>query len=247
MSKLLSQNEVIDLFIKHLPQHGFPGIKLDYRPDEQNRNSKDIDAIAGPLAIEHTSIDTVPNQRRYSDWFLQVIKPLENGYQSKLPYRIGIILPYEGIQKGQDWSSITGAFREWIDTQSSKIPFSNRLQHYKDIPGIPFEFHVSKRESEFPGVIFSRIAPEDHTLPNRLKEQLDQKIEKLIPYKSKDKTTVLLVESDDIGLMNEDYMMDGLKAAYPNGLPSGLDMIWFADTSIPEEVLFYEMTGAFGI
>lgn len=36
---------------------------------EKSRKTSDIDAIAGYFAIEHTSIDTLPNQRRDSDWF----------------------------------------------------------------------------------------------------------------------------------------------------------------------------------
>ena len=75
-------------------------------------------------------------------------------------------------------------------------------------------------------------------------EQLDRKIEKLSPYKNQNKTTILLVESDDIALMDDGIMWDGLGSAYPKGLPEGLDQIWFADTSIPEEVLFTDMTQA---
>jgi len=88
------------------------------------------------------------------------------------------------------------------------------------------------------------MAPNDQTFPKRLNKQLDQKINKLSLYKDKDKNTILLVESDDVALMNDGIMWEGLRLAYPNGMPKGLDEIWFADTSIPEEIIFTNMTKA---
>ena len=58
--------EVIAAFVRYLRQQGHPGLKVDRLPDEVNRKTGDIDAIAGPFAIEHTSINTVPHQRRDS-------------------------------------------------------------------------------------------------------------------------------------------------------------------------------------
>lgn len=242
--KRFSDKEVITLFIEHFSKHGNPGIKIDVWPDQNNRQSKDIDAIAGPYAIEHTSIDTIPDQRRDSAWFLQIIRPLEDEFQNKLPYRLALTLPYEGIQIGQDWFKITDALRNWVKNESPKIPQSTRLIFIKDVPGIPFGFYCIKRNSPRTGLLFSRVAPNDQSFPDRLKAQMGPKIKKLLPYKALNKTTVLLIESDDIALMNEDIMWDGLKSAYSNGLPQGLDRIWFADTSIPKEVLFWDMTKA---
>jgi hypothetical protein len=57
---------VVDAFVAHLAEQRYPGIQVESRPDVENRNSSDIDAIAGPFAIEHTSVDTVEHQRRNS-------------------------------------------------------------------------------------------------------------------------------------------------------------------------------------
>ncbi len=46
--------------------------------------------------------------------------------------------------------------------------------------------------------------------------------------------------------MNDGIMWDALRSAYPDGLPQGVDQIWFADTSILEEILFADMTKAVG-
>src|SRR4029453_16125259 len=94
---------VVDAFVSHLAKDRYPGIKVDARPDLNNRRSSDIDAIAVPLAIEHTSIDTIGNQRRDSAWFGKVAQPLHERFRSSLPFRLRLIFPYEGITVGQDW------------------------------------------------------------------------------------------------------------------------------------------------
>jgi hypothetical protein len=238
----LSDKDVISLFVKYLANKDQPGLQVDIWPDQETRQSSAIDAIAGKFAIEHTSIDTLPNQRRDSAWFIRVVKPLEDEFRCTLPFRLNLTLPYEGIQTGQDWSGITSALKNWILNESPKLAMGAHT--IEDVPGIPFEFYAMKKSSIRTGLLLGRFAPNDHTLPDRLRDQLDRKIEKLSPYKAQNKTTILLVESDDIALMNDGIMWDGLRLAYPDGLPQGLDQIWFADTSIPEELLFTEMTQA---
>lgn len=44
--------------------------------------------------------------------------------------------------------------------------------------------------------------------------------------------------------MNWDIMLDAIRSAYPQGLPDGLDMIWYVDTSIPSEIEFRDFSEA---
>jgi len=238
----LTDKEVIIIFVDYLARNGNPGLVVDAWPDEENRQSSDIDAIAGPFAIEHSSVDTVANQRRDSAWFLEVVGGLEDELGHKLSYRLSLTLPYEGVQCGQDWSNIRGALREWILYESPKLATGSH--NIRCALGIPFEFHVTKKKSDRPGLLFGRFAPDIKKLPSRLREQLDRKAGKLSPYRNEGKITILLVESDDIALMDDSIMWDGLRQAYPTGLPGGVDQIWFADTSIREEVIFTDMTKA---
>jgi len=94
----LQDRDVLDAFVHYLEQNGHPGLKLDRRPDEENRDSSDIDAIAGKFAIEHTSVDTVENQTRDSAYFLQVANGLEQEFSGRLAYRLTIIFPYDGVR-----------------------------------------------------------------------------------------------------------------------------------------------------
>lgn len=102
----MSDRDVVDAFISHLRDHGNPGLQVDRRPDEENRGSSDIDAIAGPFAIEHTSIDTLPNQRRDSDWFMRAAGKLERELPSTSPFRLNVTLEYNAVGIGQDWVAI---------------------------------------------------------------------------------------------------------------------------------------------
>ena len=237
----LTDKEVVNLFIGYLAYNGSPGLTVAAWPDESNRQSSDIDAIAGPFAIEHSSVDATPNQRRGSAWFVQVVKALEDEFDYNLPFRLVLIFPYEGIQPGSDWSRITAALRAWILNEAPKLSMGSYTT-VGDIPDIPFEFRAVKRSSDRTGLLFGRFAPNDKTLPGRLRKQLDRKANKLSQYKNKGKTTILLVESDDIALMDDSRIWDGLRQAYPDGLPCGIDQVWFADTSIRDEILFTQMT-----
>ena len=229
---------VINAFVDHLGIEKYPAIKIDRWPDEENRSEPDIDAIAGSLAIEHTSIDSIPNQRRNSDWFMQVVDGLEDEFP-KISFRLNITLKYEAVTIGQDWLAIRQALKQWINTTSINLYFGTHS--INTIPGVPFDITVRKSDRT-PGIIFSRIAPDDHSLPERLRKQVDRKIKKLIPYKANGFITLLLLENEDIALMNELVMLRAIRDAYPCGFPQELDEVWYADTSLPTDIAFYEFT-----
>lgn len=238
----MTDKEVIKLFVDFLSCNGNPGLTITAWPDEGNRQTSDIDAIACPFAIEHSSVDTVQDQRRDSAWFLEVVKPLEKEFCCALPFRLTLTFPYEGVQRGQEWSRITRALLTWIRVESPSLAYG--AHDVKATQEIPFSFRATKKSSDHPGLSVGRFAPDTRSLPSRLREQLDRKATKLSRYKDSGKITILLVEADDIALMDDSIMWDSLKQAYPSGPPDGIDQVWYADTSIPEEVLFTDMTKA---
>ena len=179
----LNEKIVINAFVAHLEKQGYPGLKVDRQPDEENRKSSDIDAIAGKFAIEHTSIDTLPYQRRDSARYLKIIDGIKDEFMDKIPYRLKLTFPYEAVQLGQEWGKIRDSLKEWIINYSSILPDGIRL--ICDAPGIPFEFTVRKVGGRMPGVYFSRSESSDNSLPDRIREQLGRKARKLLPYKSK--------------------------------------------------------------
>ena len=238
--KNMKDSDVIKEFVVHLRKNGSPNLKIDQWPDNQNQHSADIDAIAGPFAIEHTSIDTLPDQRRNNDWFMQVIDGLEQKLSNKLSFSLQITLEYGAITTQQDWKAIHQALKNWIIKDTQHLSDGHHV--LGNIPGIPFKLHVNKQIDSAPGVRFGRFAPNDNTLAARIKTQCDRKAKKLAKYQGTGKTTILLIESYDIALMHRSIMLKGIRGAYPNGLPPGVDRIWYADTSIPDYIRFTDFT-----
>ena len=237
--------EVIDAFIKHLRKHGYPELKISEHPDKKNRTSSDIDAIADPFAIEHTSIDTIPYQRRNSDWFMKVTDGLEEEFSSQLSFRLSISFDDGSIEKGQDWEKIRQGFKNWINEEKNNQRLADGPHYIENVPDIPFPFHVIKdHEDPSPGVRFSRFPPENRDLPNRVKKLFDKKAKKLRKYQDMGKITVLLVENNDIALMDIQglELLKAIQEAYPFGLPLGVDKIWYVDTADSDRITFKNFT-----
>ncbi|MDE0484164.1 MAG: hypothetical protein OXI67_16415 [Candidatus Poribacteria bacterium] len=237
--------DVIDAFIEYLRRHGYPELTVTSYPDKENRSTSDIDAIAGPFAIEHTSIDTLPNQRRNDDWFLQVIQGLEEEFHGQLSFRMSITLHYDAVAKGkgQDWLEINKAFKNWIREKSPLLGYGEHK--INNIPGIPFQFNIDKRRSHIPGIAFSRFEPQDDTLSCRIKQLFDRKAKKLKRYQNLGKTTILLIENNDKALMNVQgwKILNAIRGVYPFALPDGVDRIWYIDTAkLPNKDIFKDFT-----
>ena len=231
---------VVDAFVTHLAANGHPGLRVDRRPDDENRNSLEIDAIAGPFAIEHTSVDTLPNQRRDSDWFKRAVGGLESELERELSFRLTVTIEYDAVGNGQDWPEIRAALKTWVANEAPHL--AEGVSLVENPRGVPFRLHVAKASERRPGVLFARYQPEDETLPARVKATFDRKAAKLAKYQEPGVMTVLLVESDDIALMNELKMIEAIRAAFPHSPPAGVDRVWYADTSIPSALEFRDFT-----
>lgn len=227
-----NDSDVIKAFVAFLHSQGFPELRVERWPDKENRRTKDIDAIAGPFAIEHTSIDSVENQRRNDDWYLQVIDGLNEELSGLIDFNFSIIFEFDAIKKGQDWLGIRADLKKWILENAATHPSgSYKLDLPTTIPvDPPIKMHIIKNQRGRGG--FGRFDPEDDTLSKRVKQILDRKAEKLEGYQGRGFTTVLLVENGDIALMCEQDMLLAIQESYSGSLPHGVDQVWFADTSI---------------
>ncbi|MFZ5863657.1 MAG: hypothetical protein ACOYXR_12535 [Nitrospirota bacterium] len=234
----MNARDTVDAFVAHLAANGHPGLKVERRPDDENHSSPDIDAIAGAFAIEHTSIDTLPNQRRAADWFMRAAGRLKCELEHKLPFRLNITIEYDAVARGQDWPAIRSALKTWVVTEATHLADGRVIV---DSPtGIPFRLHVVKSSERRPGVLLARYLPDDDTLLARVRAAFDIKAAKLAKYQCPGVITVLLVEND--ALMSEWKMIEAIRAAFPSGPPAGVDRVWGADTSIPSAIEFRDFT-----
>ena len=74
----MNDKELIAVFVQHLERIDGTLIRIDSFPDDDNRKSRDIDALAGQYAIEHTSIDSIPKQREDDSYFVRALGGLES-------------------------------------------------------------------------------------------------------------------------------------------------------------------------
>lgn len=233
--------DVIRAFVNQLAEDGeYPDLRVEQRPDQINRETPDIDAIAGPFAIEHTSIDTVKDQRRDSARFKCVVGDIEQELEGKLPFRLYVWFKYDAVSKGQDWAAICIALKKWVINESPYLPDGKSVA--ADIPGIPFQLEILKSSDRPGGVYFARTEPKDSNLAERVREILERKATKLAKYQAPATITVLLVESDDIAIMSEPKMLEAICEAFPDGPPQGVDQVWFADTTISGRLRFVDFT-----
>lgn len=240
----MDERDVICRFVSHLGSlNASPNLLVDRWPDKENRKEPEIDAIAGAFAIEHTSIDSVANQRQLDDWYLRVVKGLDHVIRESVDCGLTITLDFYAIGKGMHWNGIRADLENWIVDHAPCLAIGN---HEIILPtSTPTEFPIVMRvwKKPAPSIVgFARFDPEDDTLPVRIRKLLDRKSRKLRKYQGSSGTTIILIENDDIALMNEAKMLDALREAYPDGLPQGVDQIWFADTSIPDKPQFRNFT-----
>jgi hypothetical protein len=236
----MNDRDVINAFIAFLRENGHPGLQVERWPDEENHVSQDIDAIAGHFAIEHTSIDVLPEQRRDSDWFMKAVGGIEDELPCRPAFRLTITIDWDAVRKGQNWASIRQSLKDWIIVGAPQLEDGHHILDH--VPGIPFPFHVQKSTGRNPRVICRRFGPDSDSWPDRLRIQLDRKADKLAKYHDAERITVLLIENDDIALMNRLDLRNALRSAYPSGHPRGVDQFWFADTSLPSKIQFWDLT-----
>ena len=170
---------------------------------------------------------------------MQVFGALEAEFREGMSFYLGITVDYQAIAVGQQWTAILTALRGWVLHSAGRLPDGSHV--VRGVAGLPFALHVRKSCSRRAGLFVSRFAPTDETMPARVRNLLDRKAQKVARYHG-EYTTVLLVESRDIALMNEGVMVAAIRAAYPSGLIAGVDQVWYADTSIPEKPEFIDFT-----
>ena len=137
--------EVIEAFVAFLRTRGYLGLCIDSWPEKTNHKRPEIDALAGAFAIEHTSVDTLPNRRRNADWFTQAIGGLETELAKPPTCRLSIAVESYAVCRSQDWRAIRQTLKAWIT--GTVLHLADGHHAVKDIPGVPFRLHVTKQHS----------------------------------------------------------------------------------------------------
>ena len=215
--------EIVERFVEHLRDNGRPDLKIDSWPEDDHPGQSVVEATAGNLAIEHTSVDTLPDQRRIGEQFMDALGVLDH-----LPAtaRLSINVPYDPVTIGSDWEAYRLALAHWIINVAPALPDG---RYDIELPNTSLTC-IALKESDRPArVVISRPIQDDETLPQRVGHQITRKMKKLRRYKDEGYSTVLIPETQDQSLMNQHKMLEAVRQGLGGLMPEGLDQLWFTE------------------
>jgi len=191
------------------------GYKITGHPDEIERNLPACDALARVgfrnVAVEHTSIDSIPFQRGDDNRFMKLLGPLERELAGKLqtPGHYQLVIPMNAIPTGINWADFRLRIREWCSKVARNLevggPHTAPRHFVREVPqGVPFEVTLYRwhgRDGQFK---IARLCPTD--LANQREKVICQALisrgTKVASYRKSGFRTILILESNDVALAN---------------------------------------------
>jgi hypothetical protein len=231
---MASDKDVIARFVVDFNVEFGTGFRVDEHPDEQDRTTKAIDAIAvfghEKLGIEHTLLQPFSGERDDANVFLHTIGKLDRlpmftvpGEQRKLLIKVG------AVPRGAKWDVVATDLKKWyasihptvcfgltthtVSTQNCEIDITVRRTKLAGARGY---FHVA------------RWLPKTD-LTETVRRALDTKLEKLVAAQV---TRRLLLFEQNVPVRGSEEIyaaIETLESQYP--AISQLESIWLADTS----------------
>ncbi len=198
-------------------------------------------------AIEHTQIESFPNQIELGHEFVEFIPDIERELAGQLPSpgTYVLILPTSVRVRTKHVASVKTALVKWIreraiafHARASTRSSRNRSPRGEDLcvkeqpDGVPFEVYL-KHEAHWSSgsqLKISRFAPKelDTLRYERMTMALNKKCPKLTKCKQAGPRTVLILEDGDISLSNHVIVTETLEAVSANrtDLPDEIWLIW---------------------
>jgi hypothetical protein len=146
-------------------------------------------------------------------------------------------VPYELVQVGSDWQSSLIILAHWALLTSPNLPDG---PHEIPIPNTGLGCTAFKDSTRPAKIVLYRPAPNDDTLPDRVGEQIARKMKKISACKADGHTTVLILETQDVALMNQYKMLEAVRTSIGGIMPKGLDQLWYAEAG---GHVFFDLTG----
>lgn len=246
---MMTEEQLIETFVRQLQLKGQLGLRIVDWPDKKPGTSGEIDAlIEGPgrrIALEHTNADSYPAQQADNFRFGVALERLEADFKGQITSHITLTVEANAVPTGVKWEDIYQTLRAWLSANWAVLP-PGRARY--DVAGVPFPIEIDKDSDPGRphGIYPQRYAPPDNEetdqLAARWAPQLARKATKVAKYKDRGYTTVVLVTTEDVGLMSLGKMRASVRQAFSNGRPAGVDEIWCMDASVPTAIQCGEVT-----
>ena len=159
-------------------------------------------------AIEHTRIESFPQQIADGKAFSCLLEPLETDLAGELPGIYTLVVAV-GATNGipvSDHERIRTLVKQWILANASKAAEGggNQGSVSEQPPGVPFPLTLHGRVGSASRLLVARCTPDELETQRlqRVQTALNRKIPKLVAHKADGRETVLVLESCDTGLGN---------------------------------------------
>lgn len=173
------------------------------------------------FALEHTRIESFPNQIVKGKQFAQLLEPLETDLAGRLPGAFFLIADVGAATAPiAQHVQIRNALTTWImahadslDAEEDAGPSGN-CDLTAGPPGVPFEVTLH-RDASYGSELFimQRLQSDVRTLRrDRIREALNRKCPKLLEEQVTGRMSVLILESDDIALANRRAIAEAVVA-----------------------------------
>ncbi|MGZ8847108.1 MAG: hypothetical protein ACXW3C_11655 [Pyrinomonadaceae bacterium] len=192
--------ELVSLFIDKYNAVNNQSYRIQYRPEELQRNKPAVEAIAinesgRTLAVEHTLLQPFVGEKDDAQRFLTALGQIGKESDILLPkHMVTVAVNVGAIPKGVDWSSVNRTVKEWLRAGLEALPMGSSQQ---TVPNLPFELNLGMNKRTFRDdkgkLFFSRYAPPD-SLSEVMTNAMKKKLPKLLAALADEK--ILLFEQD---------------------------------------------------
>lgn len=163
------------------------------------------------FAVEHTRIESFPNQIGKGKKFAQLLEPLETELAGRLPGEF-LLFVNVGAAKAPAAKhvAIRSALSEWILANAHSLEAKEEVDFWENsncvltakLPNVPFDVTLS-RDTSYGSRLFIIQEPQGNSqllLHDCIRETLKRKCPKLSVEQATGRISVLILESDDIAL-----------------------------------------------
>jgi hypothetical protein len=176
---------------------------------------------SGKFAVEHTRIESFPNQIGLGKQFAQLLGPLEDELRGKLP---GVYFLIVGVGKAlvrfADQANVRAAVASWVLDNAGALEPEERVGHKGRCEktatpdGVPFEVTLRRDCDYDSGLFVMQGLNGDRQQMRReaIRRSLDNKCPKLKAAQDNGCVSVLVLESDDISLANRVVVAEAASA-----------------------------------
>ncbi|MBU0700436.1 hypothetical protein KKE26_03960 [bacterium] len=200
------EEKIIEMVLEFLSKTTEVDYKVTEIPDEEERNLPACDAIACvgsiSVAVEHTSIDSFPWQRRDNERIIKALGPLKTELTGKLPttghYDLGV---YHNTIPNINWKGLRNEISKWCQEVAPNLEIGSRdtaPRHF--VKGVIQEMPVvlsrwDEQDGQF-GISCS-IENLEKQREEVINNAFNSRGSKVVSYREKGYRTILILESEN--------------------------------------------------